>query len=150
MANQKLSQLTALTSTTVALTDLLYIVDTSTGVSKKITVGDLMDAIEFKRTYTRLEVTVDDEAGATAIDMRAYAGGSVRLTEEHTNVYVYADQSEDGDGTYVQAVDQDGIALELDVDEAKTSALPDAVYNFPWIKLVSTVEDTGATVFLKA
>jgi hypothetical protein len=150
MANSKLSALTALTGATVDTADLLYIVDMSAGVSKSITVGELMDAIEFKRTYTRLEVTVDDEAGAEAIDMRNYAGGSVQLSETHTNVYVYVDHSEDGDGTFVQAVDQDGLDIELQVSDDDTAVLPDGVFSLPWIKLVSTVEDTGAVVFLKA
>jgi hypothetical protein len=35
------------------------------------------------------------------------------------------------------------------IDTTKPTPLPDEAYSYPWIKLVSTVEDTGAVVFLK-
>ena len=143
----KLSLLTPIPS--ISLADILYVVDVSEGESCQVTIEELLSMMSIKRSWDRQTVTIDDEADATAIDMRDYAGGSVQLTETHTNVYVYADLSEDGDGTYVQALDDDKLAIQLKIDGTKPTPLPDAVYKYPWIKLVSTVEDTGAVVFLK-
>ena len=147
MTDYKVSELDEITE--VSESDLLLIVDESEDTSNYITVGALMELLTLKRDYERLAVTVDVVADATAIDMRNWAGGSVKLTETHTNVYVYADLSEAGTGTYVQAQDKAGTDLQLRLDGTNPVPLPEEVYNYPWIKLVSTVEDTGAVVFLK-
>ena len=134
----------------LAPNDLFYVVDTSEGKSCKVTLAELMAMMIFKRDWNRIsDVVIDVVADATPIDVRQWGGGSVQLTGTHTNVYVYADLSEDGDGTYVQALDDDKQAIKLVIDGTKPTPLPDAVYKYPWIKLVSTVEDTGAVVFLK-
>ena len=147
MADTKLTGLSAMTE--LSDSDLFYIVDVSAGESKSITLGELMTISKIKRDSERLDVIASVVSNATPIDLQEWGGGSVLLTQTHTDVFVYADLSASGDGTYVQALGHDKLPLKLQLDGTKPTTLPEEIYNYPWAKLVSTVADSGVTVFLK-
>lgn len=147
MADQKLSELDELL--TLADDDLFYVVEDATGDSKSCKVATILTEQTINRNYASETVTIDDTAGATVIDMREWAGGSVQPSETHTNVYIYGVLTAGGTGTPEELIDRFGNPMELILSGTSPVPLPEDVYSYPWIALISTVQDTGALLFKK-
>jgi hypothetical protein len=88
-------------------------------------------------------------ADATAIDLRNYAGGSVSIPSGSsvTTITVYGCHTVDG--TYLAAYDNADAAVTLTVAASRCVQLPDAVFGYPFIKLVGDADGT-CTLFLKS
>ena len=77
MADQRITQLTALPKASVAATDVLPIADISASQTKKVTAKDLVDAGLDLIDVASIDLDKLDQSSATKIGTAALAGGAV-------------------------------------------------------------------------
>jgi hypothetical protein len=102
------------------------------------------------RAYTT-DLTVRIGATAAAadeIDLRELAGGSIQLDDGSPVTLVTIWASHQSGGTYVPAYDDDDTLLTLVTSHSTIRRIPEAVFGFPFIKLVGNAAD-DVTLFLK-
>jgi len=102
-----------------------------------------------RANYTNPTVTVDSTlADAEEIDVRNYAGGSVHVPHGSSLTTLTFYSLHAAGGTMVAAYDNANVAVTLTVSADRVVQLPDAIFGFPFIKMVGNA-DGEVSLFLK-
>ena len=140
MADKKISELTAITGSNTAATDVFVVVDTSTGQTKKITREELNNAIE-----QDVLSTVDINGGTidgTTIGATTAAAGSFTTVDATGNITVGG--TVDGRDVAADGTKLDGIEASATADQ--TGAQIATALNGETISSLTALTTTGAVI----